>query len=178
MTVHSDTVATQSQRLVTSPVNDLIEFDFTSIGRSGKVYIAKDYEGTEVPQYNDGWYKTLDINWDGSGVVNFTRVDWVAGGFKNTSTGEPNEPTLTIAVETLWNVPGWASATSGMSLRDYQGLVVNRKRMFYGVWYRMIPQRYYVKSIESLTSTEIVFKLSGSFDSDNLNRPSARKLEK
>ena len=170
---HADTVATQSQRLVTFPVTDLIEFDFTSVGRTQKVYITKDYEGAA-----GGGLQELDIDWDGTGVKTFTRIDFVAGGFKNDITGSPSEPTLKLAVESLWNVPNWSAAVAGFSLRDYQGVVVNRKRMFYGVAYRMIPQRFYIKSVESLSSTEIVFQLSGSLDSENLNRPSARKLEK
>lgn len=169
---HADTVATQSQRLVTSPVNDVIEFDFTSVGGTQKVYISKGYEGAA-----GGGLQELDLLWDGV-VRTFTRIDFVAGGFKNDITGSPNEPTLKLAVESLWNVPNWAAATAGFSLRDYQGVIVNRKRMFYDVAYRMIPQRFYIKSVESLSSTEIVFQLSGSLDSENLNRPSARKLEK
>lgn len=169
---HEDVVATQSQRLVTYAVTDLIEFDFTSIGGTAKVYIAKDYEGA-----SGGGLQQIDIDFDSDGVDEvFTRVDFKCGGFKNDLMGSPNEPTLTVAVEDLWNVSGWSSATSGFSLRDYRGLVVNRKRMFYGVRYRMIPQRFFIKSVESMTATEITFQLSGSLDSENLNRPSARKL--
>lgn len=169
---HAATSASESQKLVTNQVTDLIEFDFTSLGGTAKIYIAKDFE------YEGGGPAeiTIDFNSDGN-IDTFTRVDFKCGGFKNDVLGSPNEPTLTVAVESLWNVSGWAAATSGFSLRDYQGLIVNRKRMFYGVYYRMIPQRYYVKNIESLNSTEIVFQLSGSLDSENLNRPSARKLE-
>lgn len=171
---HLDVVATQSQKLATNPVLDLIEFDFTSIGGTAKVYIATGYEGAP-----GGGLQQLDLDFNGDGVTDtFTRIDFKCGGFKNDLMGSPNEPTLTVAVEDLWNVTGWAGAVAGFSLRDYRGLVVNRKRMFYGIYYRMIPQRYFVKSIESMTATEITFQLSGSLDSENLNRPSARKLEK
>lgn len=166
---HLDTPATQAQKLVTDAVVDLIEFDFTSIGGTAKVYIATSSSGNNQIQ--------VDFNNDGS-LDTFTKIDFKCGGFKNDLMGSPNEPTLTIAVEDLWNVTGWASATVGKSLRDYRGLVVNRKRMFYNTYYRMIPQRFFVKSIESMTSTQITFQLSGSLDSENLNRPSARKLEK
>ena len=172
---HLDVVATQSQKLVTNPVTDLIEFDFTAIGGTAKVYIAKDYEGTQ----QSGVFQEISIDFDNDGAdETFTKVDFKCGGFKNDLMGTPNEPTLTVAVEDLWNVTGWAAATSGFSLRDYRGLVVNRKRMFYGIYYRMIPQRFFVKSVESMTATQITFQLSGSLDSENLNRPSARKLEK
>lgn len=166
---HLDTPETQAQKLVTEAVVDLIEFDFTSIGGTAKVYIATSSSGNNQIQ--------VDFNSDGSPDT-FTKIDFKCGGFKNDLMGSPNEPTLTIAVEDLWNVPGWAAATSGFSLRDYRGLVVNRKRMFYNTYYRMIPQRFFVKSVESMTATQITFQLSGSLDSENLNRPSARKLEK
>ena len=170
---HLDVVATQSQKLVTDAVVDLIEFDFTAVGGSQKVYIATGYEGAE-----GGGLQELDIDFDNDGADEvFTRVDFTCGGFKNDITGSPNEPTLRVAVESLWNVTGWSAATTGFTLNDYQGVVVNRKRMFYGIYYRMIPQRYYIKSVASLSSTEIVFQLSGSLDIENLNRPSARKLE-
>lgn len=170
---HYPVVATESLKLVTAPVVDLIEFDFTSIGGTGKVYIATGFEGAD-----GGGLQQLDIDFDNDGADEvFTRVDFTCGGFKNDITGSPNEPTLRVAVESLWNVSGWSAATSGFTLNDYQGVIVNRKRMFYGIYYRMIPQRYYIKSVESMSSTEIVFQLSGSLDIENLNRPSARKLE-
>lgn len=163
----------QAQLLRTYSIVDLYEFDFTVIGGTQKVYIAngQEYDGS-------GGYQKLDIEWDDEvGVQTFEWVDTSISGLKNDLTGQVAEPTLKIAADTLWDIAGWSSATSGLSMMDYRGLGVNRKRLFYQTWYNMIPQRYFVKSVDELSPTTITFTLTPSLGMENGNRPSARKLE-
>lgn len=155
------------QKFITQAVVSLIEFDFTPIGGSGSVFIANSKE-----RLGDGSERILELNGQ-----QYQWVDFVAGGFRNDLTGQPNEPTLKVAAYDLWQLSDWASETAGFSLNDYQGITVLRQRFFYNTPTLIAPQKFYIKQVESLTSTTIEFKLSGSYDSENLNRPSARKLE-
>lgn len=162
-----NTPATQAQQFVTSPIVDLIEFDFTPVGGAGSVYIANSTAGPFEAQYPI-------VSGDGD---TYQWVEFVSGGFRNDLTGQPNTPSLSVAAYNLWQLPEWAALTSGFKLSDYFGIIVLRQRFFYDTPTLIIPQRYYITQVESLNSTRIDFKLSGSFDSENLNRPSARKLE-
>jgi hypothetical protein len=165
--------AIQSQKLLTNKVTDLYEFDFTVIGGSAKIYIASGQEPD-----GSGGYQKIDIAWDDeSGVQVFDQVDLTISSLRSDLTGQVAEPSLTIAADTLWNIAGWAGATSGFSMMDYRGLSVNRKRLFYGTYYNMIPQRFFVKNVEELTPTQISFTLTPSLGTENGNKPSARKLE-
>lgn len=163
----------QSQKLVTKSVTDLYEFDFTKIGGSTKVYIASGQEAN-----GSGGYQKIDIAWDDeTGVQVFEHCDLTISALRADLTGQIAEPSLTIAAETLWNITGWANATSGFSMMDYRGLSVNRKRLFYGTYYNMIPQRFFVKNVEELNTNAITFTLTPSLGTENGNKPSARKLE-
>lgn len=162
-----------SQLLVTTPVVELYEFDFTTVGGSSKVYLAngQEYDGL-------GGYQKLDIQWDDeAGVQTFEWIDTRISGLRSDLTGQIAEPTLEIAAYDLWQISAWASATSGFSMPDYRGVGVNRKRLFYNTWYNMIPQRYFIKSVDELSPTSIVFTLTPSLGTENGNKPSARKFE-
>ena len=162
----------QSQLLVTKGVSDLYEFDFTAIGGTAKVYIAN---GQEI---GPSGYQKIDITWDDEvGVKTFDWIDTKISGLRADLTGQIAEPTLEIAAYDLWQISDWANATSGFSMPDYRGLSINRKRLFYNTWYNMIPQRYFVKNVDELSSSVIKFVLTPSLGTENGNKPSARKFE-
>lgn len=157
----------EAQKFVTESVVTVLEFDFTPVGGNGSVFIANSKE-----RLGDLSERVLELNGQ-----QYQWIDFVAGGFRNDLTGQPNEPTLKIAAYDLWQIPDWASETAGFTLNDYQGITVLRQRFFYNTPTLIAPQKFYIKQVGSLSSTEIEFNLSGSYDSENLNRPSARRLE-
>lgn len=156
----------EAQKFVTQPVSDMIEFDFGN----AQVYISNSKES----QIINGQYTEFETVWDGN---TYRWVDFKCGGFRNDLTGQVGEPTLTIASQSLFNLTEWQNATSGYSLRDYYGVQVLRQRLFYNSPSLVIPQRYFITQVEALDSTSITFKMTSSLDSENGNRPSARKLE-
>jgi hypothetical protein len=162
-----------AQTLVTNSVIDLYEFDFTTIGGTAKVYIANGQESD-----GSGGYQKADIQWDDeAGVQTFEWIDTKISGLRADLTGQIAEPTLEVAAYDLWQISAWATATSGFSMPDYVGLGVNRKRLFYNTWYNMIPQRYFVKNVDELNASSIVFTLTPSLGTENGDKPSARKFE-
>ena len=60
---------------------------------------------------------------------------------------------------------------------DYRGLRIRRQRFFYNVPTLIIPQVFYVKSVDELNTSTISFTLTTSLGSERLDRPSARKME-
>lgn len=165
--------AIQAQLLATKPVVNLYEIDFTTIGGSSKIYLANGQEAD-----GSGGYQKIDIAWDDEvGVKTFEWIDTRISALRSDLTGQVAEPTLEIAAYDLWQISSWASATSGYNMMDYRGLGVNRKRLFYGTWYTMIPQRYFVKNVDELSASTIKFTLTPSLGTENGNKPSARKFE-
>jgi hypothetical protein len=162
----------QSQRLVTEAVDELVEFDFTSIGGSAKVHISASHEELVYREYTDGEFTWVDGN-----SYTFKRMDFQISGVRSDLTGSVAEPTLKIAAYDLWQMSDWASATSGFGLMDYRGLKVRRQRLFFNTNTYITPQVYYVKRVDSLSATTLTFTLTPSLGSDRLDRPSARKLE-
>jgi hypothetical protein len=162
-----------SSKLATSPITDLYEFDFTQIGGSAKIYISSGQEGD-----GSGGLQKLDIAWDDEvGVKVFEHCDLQISNLRSDLTGQVAEPQLTVAAKTLWDISGWATATSNFGMMNYRGLGVNRKRLFYSTWYNMIPQRFFVKSVDELTPEQITFTLTPSLGTENGEKPSARKLD-
>ena len=161
----------ESQKLATLPIAQLMEFDFRSIGGSARVYLANEQEGDGA-----GGLKKIDIEWDGS-VRTFEQLDFTISSLRSDLTGSIAEPTLSIAAFDLWQISGWASATSGMSLMDYRGLKMKRQRLFYGTPTLIAPQTFFVKNVDELTPEVITFTLTPSLGTENGNKPSARKLE-
>lgn len=159
-----------SQKLVTESIVTLMEFDFTSIGGSNKVYVAN-----ELERELSGLAK-LDIEWDGVERT-FEWLDFTISSLRSDLTGQVAEPTLTLAAYSLWQISSWSSATSGFTMMDYRGLKVKRQRFFYNTPTLIAPQTYFVKNVEELTPTQISFTLTPSLGTENGNKPSARKLE-
>lgn len=159
-----------SQKLVTESIVTLMEFDFTSIGGSNKVYVAN-----ELERELSGLAK-LDIEWDGVERT-FEWLDFTISSLRSDLTGQVAEPTLTLAAHSLWQISSWSSATSGFTMMDYRGLKVKRQRLFYNTPTLIAPQTYFVKNVEELSPTQISFTLTPSLGTENGNKPSARKLE-
>ena len=170
-------ITVESQKLVTEGTVQLLEFDFTSIGGSAHVYVT-----TEHMQPSSA-YIPIVTNWDDGdgGVISnvtFNRLDFEISGISADLTGSIAEPTLKVAVDSLWALSDWSSAVSGFtSLMDYRGLKIRRMRQFYNTAGTMSNQVFYVKSVDELTPSRITFKLTPSLGSERLDRPSARKLE-
>lgn len=167
----------QSQRLVTEAVDELVEFDFTSIGGSAKVHISASHEELLYREYTDGQFTWVDGN-----SYTFKRMDFQISGVRSDLTGSVAEPTLKIAAASLWDLPEWQAGTrygqaDQFGLMDYRGLKVRRQRLFFNTNTYITPQVYYVKRVDSLSATTLTFTLTPSLGSDRLDRPSARKLE-
>ena len=64
-----------------------------------------------------------------------------------------------------------------MGLMDYRGVRVIRHRQFYNTTVAVAPQVYYIKQLDELNPETISFTLTPNLGGDNLNQPSARKLE-
>lgn len=162
----------QSQKLVTEGTLQLLEFDFTSIGGTGHVYVSTEH------MEPSGSYIPVESSWtNGSGPFTFNRLDFQMSGVSCDLTGSVAEATLKVASDSLWALSDWASATSGFGLMDYRGLRVRRQRTFFNTNTLIIPQVFYVKSVDELSATTITFTLTPSLGSERLDRPSARKME-
>lgn len=159
-----------SQKMFTEAVVQLMEFDFRSIGGSARVFLSNGQERVA------GVTQTLDLEWDGS-LRTFEHIDFSISSLRSDLTGSIAEPTLSIAAYDLWQISGWASATSGMSLMDYRGLRMKRQRFFYNTPTTIAPQTFFVKNVDELTPEVITFTLTPSMGTENGNKPSARKLE-
>ena len=158
----------ESQKLVTEGTLQLLEFDFTSIAGSAHVYVSTEHtEEIAYLQYDD---PTV-----GGNV--YKRLDFQMSGISCDLTGSVAEATLKVASDSLWALSEWASATSGFGLMDYRGLRIRRHRRFFNTTTLIIPQVFYVKSVDELSATTITFTLTPSLGSERLDRPSARKLE-
>jgi len=167
----SSTPEIQSQSLVTQSIGQLMEFDFTSIGGSSKVYIANTQEN------ETGTYEKLDITWTDGIEHTFEWIDFSLSNLRSDLTGQVSEPQLRIAAHDLWQISGWASATSGFTMVDYRGLKLKRMRLFFNTPTMIDPQTYFVKSVDELSPSQIMFTLTPSLGTENGNKPSARKLE-
>jgi hypothetical protein len=161
----------QSQKLVTEGTIQCLEFDFTSIGGSTSVYVSTEHNEPA------GVYVPVVATWIDGASHTFDRIDFEVSGISCDLTGSIAEPTLKVAADSLWALSGWASATNGFGLMDYRGLRIRRQRFFYNVSTLIIPQVFYVKSVDELNPSTISFTLTPSLGSERLDRPSARKLE-
>ena len=159
-----------SQKLVTESILTLMEFDFRSIGGSERVFLGNELEGSVSNPYE------LTSVWDGEERT-FKHIDFTISSLRSDLTGSIAEPTLSIAAYDLWQISGWASATSALSLMDYRGLKVKRQRKFYNILTLVAPQTFFVKNVYELTPEVITFTLTPSMGTENGNKPSARKLE-
>jgi len=166
----------QSQKLVTEGTIQCLEFDFTSIGGSSSVYVSTEHNQPS------GAYIPVVANWIDGSSHTFDRLDFEVSGISCDLTGSIAEPKLKVAADSLWNISEWRTATKyGQSdqfgLMDYRGLRVRRQRFFYNITALIIPQVFYVKSVDELNPSTISFTLTPSLGSERLDRPSARKLE-
>ena len=166
----------QSQKLVTEGTIQCLEFDFTSIGGSTSVYVSTEHE------QNAGVYEPVEANWIDGNDHTFHRLDFQVSGISCDLTGSIPEATLKVAADSLWNISEWRTATKyGQSdqfgLMDYRGLRIRRQRFFYNISTFIIPQVFYVKSVDELNPSTISFTLTPSLGSERLDRPSARKME-
>lgn len=166
----SSTPEIQSQLLVTQAIATLMEFDFRSIDGSARVFISNSQERV------GGVTQKMDITWDGA-LRTFEHVDFTISQLRSDLTGQITEPTLTVAADTLWDISGWSTETSSMNLMDYRGLKVKRQRLFFNTPTLIAPQTFFVKNVEELSASQIVFTLTPSMGTENGNKPSARKLE-
>lgn len=163
----------ESQKLVTQATMQLMEFDFTTVGGSEHIYL-----GTEHNEQGYNNFVDVQTNWVDGSTHTFTRCDFQWSGLRSDLTGAIAEPNLSVAALDLWAIPGWASATSNMGLMDYRGLRVRRARKFYNFTNTFVAiQTYYVKTVDELTATTISFTLTPSLGSEQMDQPSARKLE-
>tara|TARA_R110002153_G_scaffold92930_1_gene225347 strand:- start:14 stop:520 length:507 start_codon:yes stop_codon:yes gene_type:complete len=161
----------QSQKLVTEGTIQLLEFDFTSIGGTEHVYLSTEHN--EI----SGSYVPVEETWIDGVSHTFDRIDFEVSGISCDLTGSVPEPTLKVAADSLWALSGWASATNGFGLMDFRGLRIRRQRFFYNISTLIVPQVFYVKSVDELNPSTISFTLTPSLGSERLDRPSARKLE-
>jgi hypothetical protein len=169
-------VTIESQKLATEGTVQLLEFDFTSIDGTAHVYVTTEH--MEVL----GSLSSIVTNWpDGDGGeiedVTFNRIDFEMSGISSDLTGSVAEPTLKVAVDSLWALSDWSSAVSGFTIMDYRGIRVRRMRQFCETTGFMSNQVFYVKSVDELSPTTISFTLTPSLGSERVDRPSARKLE-
>lgn len=166
----SDTPEKSSQRLVTESILTLMEFDFRSIGGTERVFVSNELEGSVATPAE------VTSTWDGA-TRTFKHIDFSISQLRSDLTGQITEPTLSIAAYDLWQISDWSTATSSMNLMDYRGLKIKRQRKFYNISTLVIPQTFFVKNVEELSATTLVFTLTPSLGTENGNKPSARKLE-
>lgn len=159
----SSTPEIERQKLVTEAVMQLVVFDFTTIGRSGVIYLTDNHVENTYGIYEE--------------PAPYKRLDFQMSGLRSDLTGQIAEPTITLASASLWELPEWQSATSGMDMMDYRGVRVQRQRLFYNTSNSIVPQVYYIKQVEELNPETITFTLTPNLGGDNFNQPSARKLE-
>ena len=166
----SSTPAKESQKLVTESIGQLMEFDFTSIGGSAKVYLSNTQEF-------ESSFQNPTVTWTDGITHTFQHIDFTMSNLRSDLTGQVAEPTLQIAAHDLWQISSWSSATSGFTMVDYRGLKLKRMRLFFNTPTLIDPQTYFVKSVDELSAEQIVFTLTPSLGTENGNKPSARKLE-
>lgn len=166
----SSTPAKESQKLVTQSIGQLMEFDFTSIGGSAKVYLANTQEF-------ESSFQNPTVTWTDGITHTFQHIDFTMSNLRSDLTGQVAEPTLRIAAHDLWQISSWSSATSGFTMVDYRGLKLKRMRLFFNTPTLIDPQTYFVKSVDELSAEQIVFTLTPSLGTEAGNKPSARKLE-
>jgi len=155
------------QKLVTDPIVDLIEFDFTSIPtRTEKVYIASSLQTGSGPQTG----QQVKFQWQ---VNNYEQIDFKASGFLSDLTGSTAEPELTVAADLLYALSSWPN----LDLIDYRGVIVKRRRVFVSNTEAVQPQSYYIKKVSVLTSSEITFVLTPNRSTERLNRKSCNILD-
>lgn len=167
----SSTPEIQAQLLATKQIAQLMEFDFRSIGGTARVFLANGQE------YENGSYQNADIEWYDGVLRTFQWIDFTISQLRSDLTGQITEPTLTVAAYDLWQISAWSTATSSMDLMDYRGLKIKRQRLFYDTDTLILPQTFFVKSVDELTPSTITFTLTPSLGTENGNKPSARKLE-
>jgi len=163
----------ESQKIVTQATMQLMEFDFTTIGGSAHVYLCTEHNEPSLLNFVD-----IQTSWEGGALQTFKRIDFKWSGLRSDLTGQIAEPNLSVAAVDLWDIAEWSSATSGMNLMDYRGLRVRRARKFYNFTNSIMSlQTYYVKTVDELSATTISFTLTPSLGSEQMDQPSARKLE-
>ena len=162
----------ESQKLVTQATMQLMEFDFTTIGGSAHIYLCTEHN---EPTYNN--FVDVQTNWIDGSVPTFKRCDFQWSGLRSDLTGQIAEPNLSVAAVDLWDITDWSNATSLMNLMDYRGLRVRRSRVFFGTSNFTPIQTYFVKTVDELSPTTISFTLTPSLGSEQMDQPSARKLE-
>jgi hypothetical protein len=153
----------ERQKLLTQAVNQQVIFDFTTIGRSGIVYLIDNHTEPTANNYVDS--------------LPYRRIDFQMSGLRSDLTGQIAEPSIVLASQSLWDLTEWQTATNGMGLMDYRGVRVIRYRQFYNTSASVVPQVYYIKQLDELNPESISFTLTPNLGGDNLNQPSARKLE-
>lgn len=157
------TAQIERQKLLTQAINQQVIFDFTTIGRSGIVYLIDNHTEPTANNYVD--------------PLPYRRIDFQMSGLRSDLTGQIAEPSIVLASQSLWDLTEWQTATNGMGLMDYRGVRVIRYRRFYNTTVAVAPQVYYIKQLDELNPETISFTLTPNLGGDNLNQPSARKLE-
>ena len=166
------TAIQETQGLVTEATYQLMEFDFTTINGSEKIYLSTDHQENTYQVYTDPVLGCVDGQ-----SHTFKRIDFKWSGLRSDLTGAIAEPNLSVAAYDLWQMSEWASATTGRTLMDYRGLRVRRARVFFGTSNFTPIQTYFVKTVDELSATTISFTLTPSLGSEQMDQPSARKLE-
>jgi len=159
-------IEAEAQKLVTDPIVDLVEFDFTSIGRTEKVYIASSLQTGAGPQTG----QQVKFQWQ---VNDYEHIDFKASGFLSDLTGSTAEPELTVAADLLYALSSWPS----LDLIEYRGVIVKRRRVFVSSSEAVQPQTYYIKKVNALSSNTITFILTANRSTERLNRKSSNILD-
>jgi phage-related protein len=158
---------TEVQKFVTEPIIDLIEFDFTSIpNRTEHVYIASSLDYGSGPQTG----QQIKFTWQGH---SFEHIDFQTSGLSSSLTGGISEPGLTVSADLLFSLASWPN----LSLIEYRGVIVKRRRVFKTSQDAVQPETYYIKKVATFDASIITFVLTPSRSFERQSRPSARKLE-
>lgn len=128
--------------------------------------------------------KLYDFYFDGTTVklsdydyIGYTTIEIEMSGIRSDLTGAVSEPSLSISCDKLWDTD-WAIATAGFTgLGNYKGIKVERRRFLDGNGQTILPQTFFIKSVNELNAREMTFTLTPSLGGDRLDLPSARKLE-
>ena len=156
---------TEVQKLVTEPIIDLIEFDFTSIDGSAQIYLASSLKHSAGPGSAQAKF-TWQTN-------TYEHIEFEATGFSSDLTGSTAEPTLKVSADLLFAIASWPNT----ELIEYRGVIVKRRRLFENSVNAVQPQIYYIKKVDMLSATEIVFTLTPNRSTERLNKSSSRKLD-
>jgi phage-related protein len=159
-------IEAEAQKLVTEPIVDLIEFDFTSIGRTEKVYLASSLQTGSGPQTG----QQVKFQWQ---VNDYEHIDFKASGFLSDLTGSTAEPELTVSADLLYALSSWPN----IDLIEYRGVIVKRRRVFVSSSEAVQPQTYFIKKVNELTSSTITFVLTPNRSTERLNRKSSNILD-